>query len=329
MKKSVSCIKYIITSLGITCIICGGVALAAMGTINYKNSTGKGGLETPGLPGLTVNDVEGNNLEVENDIGLFYSNSVEENIDNSDELSYFSYRIKQGDMISVIAEKYGVTQDTIISVNNIRSSRLIQIGQYLKIPSMPGILYTVKTNGETVDTIAEKYEVDPVKCAKVNNMDETASLTAGLTLFVPDAEMDWVTRQEINGDLFVKPIHTRFNYSSYYGWRQSPFDPSKRTYHGGTDMACAQGTNIYAALDGTVTTAGWSDVYGNYVIVSHHSGYQTLYGHMSKITCYKGQHVGTSTVIGKVGSTGKSTGPHLHFAVYKNGRGVNPSSLWN
>ena len=94
-------------------------------------------------------------------------------------------------------------------------------------------------------------------------------------------------------------------------------------------MACSTGTNIYAALAGTVTTAGWSDTYGNYVIVRHHSGYKTLYAHMSKINVSVGQYVTTSSIIGKVGSTGLSTGPHLHFTIYKNGVAVNPQVLWN
>ena len=243
-------------------------------------------------------------------------------------LSYISYRVKQGDMIGYIAAAYNVTQDTIISVNNIKNSRSLQIGQYLKIPSMPGILYTVKNDGETSDSIAKKYDVDAEKISFVNNLQSDSSLVAGATIFVPDAELDWVTRQEINGDLFINPLpNVRYWISSPYGWRSNPFNATKRTFHGGMDMACAAGNKVHPALAGTVTTAGWSDVYGNYVIISHHSGYQTLYGHMSKLYVTKGQSVNTNTIIGLVGSTGMSTGPHLHFTVYKNGRSMNPATL--
>lgn len=243
-------------------------------------------------------------------------------------LTYSTYRVKKGDMIGKIAEQFNVTQDTLISVNNIRQSRLIQVGQYLKVPSMPGILYTVRTNNETFDSIAKKYEIDAEKTASVNSMETTVSLKAGDTLFLPDAQMDWVTRQEINGDLFHRPLKSRYWMSSPYGWRSSPFT-GQRSFHGGTDMATSQGTSIYAALDGRVTFTGYNETYGNYVIVTHHSGYKSLYAHMSAITCTKGQYVYTNTVIGKVGSTGKSTGPHLHFAVYKNGKSLNPMSLVN
>lgn len=243
------------------------------------------------------------------------------------ELCYFTYRVQKGDMIGFIADKFNVTQDTIISVNNIHQSRLIQIGQILKIPSMPGIVYTVKKNGETANSIAEKFEVSAEKLARVNHLQENQNLVAGQTLFAPDALLDWVTRQEINGDLFHKPVHSRYYLSSYYGWRSSPFS-GKRSYHSGVDMACPQGTPVYAALGGTVTSVGYNNVYGNYIIVTHHSGYKTLYGHLSKQLVTRGKWVDTNSRIGLVGSTGLSTGPHLHFTVYKFGKTVNPAGLW-
>lgn len=299
--------------------IAGFITGITLGILHFKNSVGRGGFDSQ-----VSNHIE---QELAEDDSLFEINTEGFSSDNS-ELSYISYRIKKGDMIGFIADEFGVTQDTIISVNNIHSSRLIQIGQYLKIPSMPGILYTVHNDGETIATIAEKYKVEAEKCSSVNNISLNESLKAGKQLFVPYAELDWVTRQEINGDLFKRPIKNRYYFTSMFGWRKNPFDASKRTYHGGIDMACSPGTNIYAALGGKVITAGWSDVYGNYVVIAHHSGYKSLYGHMSAITTHKGAVVDTNTRIGKVGSTGMSTGPHLHFAVYKNGRSVNPANLW-
>lgn len=244
-------------------------------------------------------------------------------------ITYQTYRVKSGDMIGFIADAFDVTQDTIISVNNIKQSRLIQPGQYLKIPSMPGIIYTVKKNGETPAAIAEKYKVNAEKCASANYVSLDTELKSGTSLFIPDAELDWATRQEINGDLFKKPLHARYWLSSNYGWRNSPFNAGARTFHGGIDMAVSQGTPIYAALDGTVTAVGYNATYGNYVIITHHSGYKTLYGHMKSTACRKGNFVYTNTVIGYVGSTGMSTGPHLHFTVYKNGKTINPMTVLN
>lgn len=244
------------------------------------------------------------------------------------ELYYTVYRLKSGDNISTLAEDYGITQDTLISVNGIKNSRRIQIGQFIRIPSIPGIVYTTKKAGETAQTIAEKYNVSADKIASVNNKELEEELKEGLTLFVPDAELDWVTRQEINGDLFKRPLRKGYYFSSYYGWRKNPFS-GRRTFHNGIDMAIAKGTPVYAALDGRVSATGWDNVYGNYVKVSHHSGYVTMYAHLSKITTKKGAYVTTATKIGEVGSTGQSTGPHLHFTVFKNGRTTNPALLWN
>lgn len=307
------------------------ISILAVGIVHsVKNTTqqqGVGGLETTSVPEFS----QDSNLSVDNaEISLedLIETDPTSVAENTNVLSYQTYRVQPGDMISLIADEYNITQDTIISVNNIRQSRLIQVGQYLKIPSMPGILYTVKKDGETIEKIAEKYEIDAQKCAAVNVAFANKELSAGETMFLPDAELDWVTRQEINGDLFHVPLRARYWLSSPYGWRSSPFT-GQRSFHGGMDMAVAKGTPIYAALDGVVVTTGYNATYGNYVIISHHSGYRTLYGHMSKITCKKGNFVYTNTKIGEVGSTGLSTGPHLHFTVYKNGKTINPATLLN
>ena len=297
---------------------------------------GVGGLETSAVPVSVDDDYKALSSLLEETlepepvkqidlVAALDSSELEANF-----LTYQTYRVKPGDMIGYIAASFGITQDTIISVNNIRQSRLIQPNQYLKIPSMPGILYTVKKDGETIQTIAEKYEVDSSKCALVNYLSPSTELKAGYSLFVPDAELDWMTRQEINGDLFKRPLKARYWLSSSYGWRDSPFNAGTRSFHGGIDMAVAQGTPIYPAMDGKVTTVGFNATYGNYVIVSHHSGYKTLYAHMSKVTCAKGNFVyAQKTQIGLVGSTGLSTGPHLHLTVYKNGNTINPLSVLN
>lgn len=320
---------------------CTGLCLTLITFLSFdkpNHKRGVGGYETSVLPELDENissllselyETEESD-ENENPLNNLFQDddSISQNEEPSP-LTYQTYRVKSGDMIGFIADEFNVTQDTIISVNNIKQSRLIQPGQYLKIPSMPGIIYTVKKNGETAESIAKKYDINAEKCAFVNNLNISSELNAGSVVFVPDAELDWATRQEINGDLFKKPLHSRYWLSSPYGWRDSPFSTGKRTFHGGLDMATSQGTPVYPALDGKVTAVGFNSTYGNYVIISHHSGYKTLYAHMSTVNCKKGNFVYTNTMIGRVGSTGMSTGPHLHFTVYKNGKTVNPSLLLN
>ncbi|MCR4790722.1 MAG: M23 family metallopeptidase [Treponemataceae bacterium] len=288
------------------------LCLSILSSCKDDENLGKGGLDTSSQP-ITYTSLtsEGNLTE-----------------EVLPELEYFAYRLKKGDMIGQLAIDYGVTEDTLISVNNIKATRNVWAGDCIKIPTIPGILYTVRNDGETIDSISQKYEINPSKCAKVNNYEQTVSLKAGTSLFLPDAELDWVTRQEINGDLFTRPIHSRKLYciSSNWGWRKNPFS-GKRSFHGGIDMASNQGTTVYAALAGKVTKVGEDRIYGKFVEVAHHSGYKTLYAHLSKITCSRGQYVSTSTKLGEVGTTGMSTGNHLHFAIYKNGISQNPRLL--
>lgn len=242
------------------------------------------------------------------------------------ELFYTVYRVQKGDMVGKIAESHGVSQDSIISLNKLRNTRTLQIGMLLKIPSMTGILYTAK-KGDTPESVADKYRVSLEKVALVNNMTDNV-LTPGSVIFLPDAKLDWVTLQEINGDLFLKPLRRGYYISSRYGWRNNPF-VGRRTFHNGVDMATSQGTAVYAALDGTVIQTGYDVTFGNFVVIAHHSGYQTMYAHLSKILVERGKRVTTNTRIGNVGNTGQSTGPHLHFTVYKNRSTINPASLWN
>ncbi|MDR2258916.1 MAG: M23 family metallopeptidase [Treponema sp.] len=237
-------------------------------------------------------------------------------------LLYSSYTVQKGDIIGDMAEKFGLNQDTLISCNGIKNSRLIQIGQVLKIPNQDGILYTVK-QGDSLSAIAEKYQSGAEAIQTANELF-SGTIRPGTVLFIPGARLDWVNLQEINGDLFIWPVPGYI--TSPYGFRKSPFTGA-RQFHSGLDIGSPTGTPIRAAMSGRVSAVGWDDAFGNYVVVSHHSGYRTLYAHMSVVRVKSGAYVGTGERIGDVGSTGLSTGPHLHFTVYKNGVTVNPRTL--
>ncbi len=131
--------------------------------------------------------------------------------------------------------------------------------------------------------------------------------------------------QEINGDLFIWPVNNVI--TSSYGYRRDPFGSGRRLFHTGIDIRGGTGTPVKAAMSGRVSGVGYDRVLGNYVAINHHSGYRTIYAHLSVIRTRTGAYVGTGERIGDVGSTGLSTGAHLHFAVYKNGVTVNPRSL--
>jgi len=237
-------------------------------------------------------------------------------------LTFSSYVLEKGDMIGNIAVSTGLNQDTLISVNNIKNTRLMQIGQVIRIPNQDGIYYSVQ-KGDTLENIAEKYETTVSHISTVNELF-SEKLPANSTIFIPGAKMDWVNRQEINGDLFVWPYQGYV--TSGYGYRIAPFGGT-RQFHSGIDIGGPMGAPIRAAMAGRVSQVGFDNSFGNYVVVTHHSGYRTFYAHMSVVRVKAGAFVGTGERIGDIGSTGLSTGPHIHFTVYKNGVTVNPRSL--
>ena len=240
-------------------------------------------------------------------------------------VSYQTYKVRNGDTISGIAKKFGLTNvSTLISVNDIGNVRQLAAGQKLKIPSIDGIIYTVK-KGDSLSAITGKYKVSLEQLLDVNELT-SETLSAGQQLFLPGAAMDAASLRNAMGELFRLPIAAKFRWSSPYGYRIDPI-ANVKSFHTGTDMACPTGTPILAAMSGKVTTTGINRVYGNYVIIDHGNGYQTLYAHMSKIIASKGQWVSQGTRIGLVGSTGYSTGPHLHFTVYKKGKLVDPMTV--
>lgn len=240
-------------------------------------------------------------------------------------VSYETYKVKSGDTISSIALKFGLTNiSTLIAVNGIDNVRTLRSGQKLRIPNQDGITYTVE-KGASVSSIASKYKVSVSELVDVNELSDGV-LSVGQELFIPGARMDSSSLRKAMGELFVCPISARYRISSYFGRRADPFT-GVASNHTGVDLACPLGTPINASMSGKIVYVGWSNIFGNYVIINHGNGYQTLYGHMSKTLCHTGQTVSQGTRIGLVGSTGYSTGPHLHFTVYKNGKLVDPLSL--
>jgi murein DD-endopeptidase MepM/ murein hydrolase activator NlpD len=235
-------------------------------------------------------------------------------------LYYTAYSVKTGDTVGTIADNFGVSIDSIISFNDIQNTRALRPGQLLKVPSMAGIICTAKA-GDTVDSLAASYDIASNGIVDANGL-LSPDLPAGKVVFLPDAHIPSTRLREINGDLFHWPI--RGWITSRYGWRSDPFSGS-RTFHDGIDIGADLGTPIGAAMEGRVAETGYSSSFGNYVLISHHSGWMSFYGHMNSYIVKPGQSVNIGQRIGYVGNTGYSTGPHLHFTVFKNGRTMNPT----
>ncbi|MDY2843201.1 MAG: M23 family metallopeptidase [Treponema sp.] len=240
-------------------------------------------------------------------------------------VAFQDYKVRSGDAISTITRRFGLSNiSTLIAVNNIGNVRTLRAGQILRIPSQDGLIHKVSA-GDSLNAISVKYHVSVEEILDANDLTSDV-LSKGMELFIPGAKMDSASLKKAMGELFVCPLKTKYRISSYFGHRKDPFTGAPSN-HTGIDMACPQGTPIYSAMSGKVAYVGWSNIFGNYVIINHGNGYQTLYAHMLKTLAKTGTYVDQSTKIGLVGSTGYSTGPHLHFTVYKNGKLADPLSL--
>jgi murein DD-endopeptidase MepM/ murein hydrolase activator NlpD len=233
--------------------------------------------------------------------------------------SWTDYKVLKGDSISKIAASYDLSMDAVIASNNIVRARALREGETLRIPNMDGIPITVR-RGDTLSNIGTQHGVPVTAILDANDL-ESETLTEGSALFIPGAKMSGEELRAVIGDLFIYPVRGRL--SSPFGWRSDPISGDRR-YHAAIDLAANQGTPVKAAMDGRVTSVGFNSTYGNYVIITHSGGYQTMYAHLSAVDVENGRYVIQGKEIGKVGSTGYSTGPHLHFSIYKNNRALNP-----
>lgn len=220
------------------------------------------------------------------------------------------YRAHPGDTMSSIAAKLGITTDTLSSMNRVNGSGVhtVLVGELLKIPSEDGI--PVAFAGD-FDAFCAKYKVAPDDVLAANAITR-ADLKVGMSLFLPRVQ-DTGAQLAIKTGLFVG-LPVRGYESSPFGWREDPFTGA-RSHHSGVDLAAPMGTPIRSSTDGTVVTARYDTMLGNYVEVRSFGGFSYVYGHMSVIKATLGAHVVQGQIIGLVGDTGYATGPHLHFEV--------------
>jgi murein DD-endopeptidase MepM/ murein hydrolase activator NlpD len=245
-------------------------------------------------------------------------------LDLMETFTWSSYTVKKGDSVSKIAADHAISMDAIIASNSIRNARRLREGELLRIPNMDGVPYTVK-KGDSLSKISKSMGV-PLE-AILDAIDlRSDTIAPGQQLFIPGAKMRSEDLKLALGELLLYPIRGRL--TSPFGWRNDPISGVRR-YHAAVDLAAGIGTPVKAAMDGRVSALGFNATYGKFIILSHDGDYQTMYAHLSVISVKEGDRVIQGNKIGEVGNTGYSTGPHLHFAVYKNGRAINPLDLLN
>lgn len=244
------------------------------------------------------------------------------------------YEVQDGDTLSTIANKFGVDMNTVLWQNELTSSSTIKPGQTLEILPVSGVSHKVK-KGDTIYSIAKKYDVDPQPIVNFPfntfTNDETFELAIGQNVIVPDGIMPAAKGvPAVPRVRQLTPDAGTVVASGSFVWPASGQISQRFVfYHRAIDIANRSAPAILAADAGTVMTAGWPDGYGygNRVEIDHGNGYRTLYAHLSQIYVTPGQRVNRGDAIGKMGTTGRSTGIHLHFEVTRNGVYLDPLTV--
>lgn len=247
------------------------------------------------------------------------------------------YTVEEGDTIASIAARFGISENTVLWANGLSSRDVIKVGDYITILPTTGVLHTV-ASGDTVLALAKKYDAKASDIIDYNGLDDEARLAIGQKLIVPDGYIAShnapriisgsarLARDESDGPTpppapsggsgLLWPTTTR-HIAQYFRWG-----------HTGIDIDNQSRPPVYAAEAGTVEFMGWLGGYGNLVIINHGGGLTTYYAHLDKFYVSKGQTVAKGDAIAKMGSTGRSSGPHVHFEVRKDGRPVNPLGMY-
>lgn len=231
------------------------------------------------------------------------------------------HKVGVGDHLWNLAAQYGTTWESLRSTNRLESV-LLSSGQLITVHNRKGMLHTVKRAGgrvETLDQLARKYNQPLRDIVFANELPAVAvlawDLQEGDKIFIPNAKLRFSD--------YILPVGWG-RISSFYGLRRHPILRVRR-FHKGLDMPRPRGTPVKAAREGRVIFAGWKAGYGRLVIVRHPDGLTTHYGHLGSIAVQQGAWVKQGKLVGRVGSSGLSTGPHLHFEVHdKYGRSLNP-----
>ena len=236
-----------------------------------------------------------------------------------------THTLVRGETLSDLAQRYGVTLNALIGANpDISSLDRLPAQLELLIPPTEGLVITLQPD-EDLGEVLKSYAVDPVAVVKANNLQSPGDLTPGTLLFLPGVSptraVERLAKVREAENRYLWPVHGRI--TSYYGRRNLGLGTS--AFHRAVDISAPTGTPVVAARSGTVTYAGWSDQgYGNLIKIWHSGGAETWYAHNSQVNVSVGQYVHQSETIGLVGSTGLSTGPHLHFEVHENGAALDP-----
>ena len=238
-------------------------------------------------------------------------------------LTIYLYTPREGEDIFRIAARSNIPYASLASLNRFSHKEDISAGQRMLIPSIPGIFVS-----ETPDTALER-----LMYAARSGIASTRGVSLSIPrngrtehfLFIPGDDFSQTERIFFLNVGFQFPLRS-FRLTSAYGLRMNPVT-GRQSLHQGLDLAAPEGAEVYATRSGIVTSQGEDGIYGKYIIISHENNWISLYGHLSQITATLNQTVKSGTLVGRVGSTGQSTGPHLHFELKQGGQSRDPARL--
>ena len=240
---------------------------------------------------------------------------------NLPDLKFYTYRVKEKENFWVVMSKCSLDMDTLMSVNDLTSPFQVVPGTVLYIPNMRGVI----VSGQNMKSVYNVLAAERINIRYVKAVNKSESLDKKF-VFIPCGKISTIERSLFLGTAFFSPIQYG-KATSGFGTRRNPFNDRRMEFHKGIDMGCHSGTKVHSARSGEVVFSGYQEGYGNLVIVEHEFGYRSYYGHLSKRLVKNGQRVKPGEIIAMSGNTGRSTGPHLHFEIRKNGRAMNPMTF--
>ncbi|MDW7652254.1 MAG: M23 family metallopeptidase [Bacillota bacterium] len=246
----------------------------------------------------------------------------------------FEHRVARGETLGAIAKRYGTSVEYLLRVNNMVNPHFIREGQVLTLlteeaahgADVAQVVHTLR-RGETVWDLARRYNVSMNDILSANNVQDVHRLQAGQELLIPGASgpvtipatskrnIVLASRSSTRSGQFIWPTH---------GYISSGYGPRWGRFHYAIDIAADTGTPIFAIAGGVVSDAGWRQGYGYMVRIDHKNGWESVYGHASRLFVMSGQAVNSGQQIAAIGQTGNATGPHVHLEMIYQGKFQNP-----
>lgn len=244
--------------------------------------------------------------------------------DPSASLVLFEYRVAGPMTMDDIARSAQISLDALITVNRSSVKKIYRAGEALVVPTKSGVFVSASAQSDVEFLVSRRLLPSLSKQTPVI-VRATLSKTAGTFYFLPEESLNTTEKNVWSIETFRAPV-LRGTITSRFGYRISPIS-GRRLFHEGVDIAGKSSSEIFASLSGKVSKEGYSPVFGFYIVVEHENSYTTLYGHLLESKVKVGDTVNAGQFIAYMGSTGMSTGSHVHFEIRKNGAPLNPLGI--